>query len=165
VTKPTITKRDKPNLGSGKTRLAKRPKKGEVAPVFDSLFGARPAQPTPDPLSTVVLTGDIEADALAEVDAYRSALYRAEQERLDQYRELVNDPEYWCVICFQNRKQKEEFLEKLQLLDLGDKYLDGLKVAERLGVEIEPINLPRPKTPKTPVLLRKVPIIKRGGEA
>ena len=157
---------NKPNLSGSKTRkLAKRPPQGFVPPVFDSLFGGHPAQQTPDPFEGIDYTGDPETDAQAEVDAYRSALYRAEQERLDQYRTEINDPEYFLCICFQTRAQKEEFLGKLALLDLGDKYLDGLKVAQRLGIEIEPINLPRTSTPKTPVLLRKAKIIKKGGEA
>ena len=56
------------------------------------------------------------------------------------------DTEYWCAFYFHTRAQKEEFLRKLGLLDLGDKYLDGLDVAERLGVEIQEPSPPIPGT-------------------
>lgn len=44
----------------------------------------------------------------------------------------------------------------LDLLDIGDKYLDGLLVAERLGVPLDVINLSAKEVRKAPVLLRKV---------
>jgi len=47
------------------------------------------------------------------------------------------DSEYWFCVCFQTREQKEEFLEKMKWLDLGDKYLDGLEVAERQELKLD----------------------------
>lgn len=47
------------------------------------------------------------------------------------------DSEYWVAICFQTREQKEEFLQKTGLIKYGDKYLDGIIVAEELGVELK----------------------------
>jgi hypothetical protein len=157
-------KANKPQLGIGGKLKLKRPEKGEIAPVFDSLFGAHPAEATPNPLSEMEYTGDAEVDAQAEIDHYRSALYRAEQEKRDLFRTLLLDTEYYICICFQSRTQKEEFLEKIGWFDLGDKYLDGLKVAERLGIDIEPVNLPKPPPPKTPKPLRNVQIIRKGGD-
>ncbi len=46
------------------------------------------------------------------------------------------DSEYWVALCFQSRKQKEEFLKITGLGALGDKYLDGMAVAEMVGVEL-----------------------------
>lgn len=40
------------------------------------------------------------------------------------------------AICFQSREQKEEFLRLAGWLQLGDKYLDGLEVAEKMGMQI-----------------------------
>ena len=166
MARPNITA-NKPQLARGGTQSVKLPKvqKGEIAPNFDSLFGAFPAEPTPNPLDGIEYTGDAEVDALTEIDGYRSAFYKAEREKLDLFRTLLLDTEYYAILCFQSRAQKEEFLGKIGWLDLGDKYLDGLKVAERLKVEIEPINLPQPAPPKMPKLLRQVPIIplKKGG--
>ena len=60
----------------------------------------------------------------------------------------ATDSEYWFAVCFQTREQKEEFLEKLKLMEIGDKYLDGMEVAKALGIELESRvpDLPRVKT-------------------
>ncbi len=55
------------------------------------------------------------------------------------------DSEYWFAICFQTREQKEEFLKKLGLFEIGDKYLDGMKVAKKLGVTLESRVPPMPQ--------------------
>lgn len=68
---------------------------------------------------------------------------RAKAER-DVFMENV-DSEYWCCFCFQTRTQKEEFLQKLGLLELGDKYLDGIEVAKALKV---PLDAPVPSVRK-----------------
>jgi len=46
------------------------------------------------------------------------------------------DSEYWICVGFQSREQKEEFLRLTGIDRLGDKYLDGMKVAGLLGVEL-----------------------------
>mgnify|MGYP001577400162 CR=1 FL=1 len=46
------------------------------------------------------------------------------------------DSEYWVAICFQSREQKEEFLRLAGWLQFGDKYLDGLEVADKMGMKI-----------------------------
>ena len=127
-----------------------RPAKGMVKPAFDSLFN-----PTiPNPLDALGYPGDLEEDARAEVSAALATILAERKQKRDAYR-LMADTEYWCCICFQSRAQKEEFLQKMGWLPFGDKYLDGLKIAELAGLDIEPIDLPAPKgTTKTPKLLR-----------
>ena len=49
----------------------------------------------------------------------------------------VGDSEYWICMCFQTREQKEEFLTKLNLIQYGDKYLDGMQVAKELNINLE----------------------------
>lgn len=49
---------------------------------------------------------------------------------------LATDSEYFACLCFQTREQKETFLTKLNLLQYGDKYLDGQLVAKALGVDL-----------------------------
>lgn len=73
----------------------------------------------------------------------------------------ATDSEYWCAFCFQTRDQKEEFLKKLQLIELGDKYLDGLQVAKVLGVKIES---PTPAFPKIKKDRAWERFTKKGGE-
>ena len=108
-------------------------------------------------------TGNFEADAQEEVSEILSAIKREKKERRDKYRLLV-DPEFWFCVCFQSRQQKEEFLEKSGFGGVGgDKYLDGLKLAEALGVEINPVNLETKPPPLAPKLLRGRPNIKKKG--
>jgi hypothetical protein len=47
------------------------------------------------------------------------------------------DSEYWCCLCFQTRAQKDEFLARMGWADLGDKYLDGLAIAQKQGLKLE----------------------------
>ena len=47
------------------------------------------------------------------------------------------DSEYWFCVCFQTRAQKDEFLQRMGWAELGDKYLDGLAVAEAQGLALE----------------------------
>lgn len=91
--------------------------------------------PDPDPLAGVEYTGDLEVDALTELDAIQVAFRdrrRQEERRFKQ----ATDSEFWVAICFESREQKESFLRNAALSDLGDKYLDGTRVAQALGVDL-----------------------------
>jgi hypothetical protein len=93
---------------------------------------ARIAQaPLPDPTVGVVYTGDLEQDATAELTALQKGFRdRAAQEQA-RYWQAV-DSEHWICVCFKTREAKEEFLRTFNLLQHGDKYLDGDKVARTL---------------------------------
>ena len=56
-----------------------------------------------------------------------------------------NDGEYWVALCFQTRAQKEEFLQKVGWMHLGDKYIDGMELAELLGISLESEVPPLPR--------------------
>lgn len=131
---------------------------GEQRPVFDSLFGAFPAEKIENPLDKIDLDGTPEERADAEVSAALQHILDEKQKRRDQYRTMV-DHEFWVAICFQNRDQKERFIELMGWTDLGNKYIDGLKVAERLNVAIEPENLPIKDVRPAPKLLRRDDLI------
>lgn len=40
-------------------------------------------------------------------------------------------------MCFDCREEKERFLQRAGLMDIGDKYLDGREVANRLAIELD----------------------------
>ena len=46
------------------------------------------------------------------------------------------DSEYWFAIAFPLRDDKDSFLAEYGLRKLGDKYLDGMAVARKLGGEL-----------------------------
>lgn len=66
------------------------------------------------------------------------------------------DSEYWICLGFQNRAQKEEFLRMTGLIELGDKYLDGVAAADVLGVELTVETPPVPKFKVDKKLLKLV---------
>jgi hypothetical protein len=136
--------------------------KNEIAPNFNSLFGDPPFEKIPNPMDGKY--GDnVQNDVNLEISETLKLFLEAKKERRDAWR-LKVDTEYWFAVCFQSREQKNEFLEKMGIIHLGDKYIDGLKLSEKLGVPIKPINLPKRNPPKLNVILKKVPIIKKGGE-
>jgi len=103
----------------------------------------------PDALAGLPITGDVEKDAKNECDAMLEGFAKAGEkthakdgyfkgkEKLENERyKLATDTEFWACLVFKSRDQKEAFLKAAGLYELGDKYLDGVKVAEKLGVAI-----------------------------
>ena len=152
------------NLGSGKGRKINRVRPGEVAPNFDSLFDAAGVR---NPLAKLQDTGDMTENAEQEISATLAAIKAEKKQRRDQYR-VLTDPNFYLVVCFQSTDQKDEFLEKSGWAAEGTKYLDGLELAGQLGVDVQPINLPRKSVRPAPKALRGHEFIEpeqEGGEA
>lgn len=80
-------------------------------------------------------TGDAEVDSAADLDAVQAG-FRARAKDDQSRKALATDTEYWACLCFQTRSQKEAFLKALGLIDLGDKYINGVDAAEILGIRI-----------------------------
>jgi hypothetical protein len=100
--------------------------------IVDGLLGDEPVS---DPLAGVPVTGDIETDAKAELNALQQA-YQDRAKREDQRFRLAVDSEYWVAVCFVSRADKEAFLRATGLNALGaDKYLDGYAAADILNVD------------------------------
>lgn len=74
---------------------------------------------------------DNQQEASALLESFK-AKNQAEQLRFT----VATDSEYWFCLCFQTRAQKVAFLEAMGWMDIGDKYLDGTAVAERLGIDL-----------------------------
>ena len=94
----------------------------------------------PDPLADVVTSDSMEADSLAEMKALKSAFGSDGRSFKDIAREKRQreDSEYWFCVVFQSREQKEEFLRNSGLIADGDKYINGVAAAEKLGVPLTP---------------------------
>lgn len=93
-------------------------------------------EPEPDPLANVDYTGDLETDAHTELNAVQQA-FRDRAKREEERFRLATDSEYWFVLCFKTRADKETFLTRAKLLGIGDKYLDGYAAARVLGVPMD----------------------------
>lgn len=118
------------------------PKRVEV-PVFEAAdfeaadfeaatFGA--AGEWIDPLADVPFTGDPEADNIVELAKVKTIFMQKTVDE-NKRREKATDSEYWCCLCFQNREQVEAFLRAVAE-DPNDKYIDGQRLAKRLGIEV-----------------------------
>lgn len=93
------------------------------------------ANPPPQYVEMPENTGDAEADSMADLDAVQAGFRKRAADDASR-KALATDTEYWACLCFQTRAQKDAFLAALDLLSIGDKYLDGREVAKKLGVEI-----------------------------
>lgn len=95
------------------------------------------ADTVPDPMASVEYPGepDVESDSKLEAAAVLAAFKRR---RKDEDRRFMDatDSEFWVAFCFRNRDDKERFLKLAKLAQLGDKYIDGHKAAQVLGVDL-----------------------------
>lgn len=108
--------------------LSKKPKAKKPA------FGKQPA---PNPLDGVAYADppNLEADSAAELNAMQQAFKDRATLEKDRFCDAT-DSEYWVAMCFRTRADKERFLKALNLAQLGDKYIDGHKAAQLLGVDL-----------------------------
>jgi hypothetical protein len=149
---------DKPRGGRAKIERPQRPPRGTQWPKFDTLFN-----PITDVLEGFEPTDDQEDNATQIMDRVAEGFINADQRKLDDYRAMVSG-DFYFVVCFQSGDQKYEFLDKAGMTHLGDLYIDGLKLAKLLGVDVAPIPLPTREPKRMPRLLRDIQIIPRGGE-
>lgn len=86
-------------------------------------------------------TGNAEVDSKADLDELQAGFRKRAKDEGKRF-EQATDTEYWCAIAFQTREQKEAFLKALNLMEVGDKYLDGQQVAQVLGIELPDSDVP-----------------------
>lgn len=99
------------------------------------------AKPMPKYVEVPEPTGNAEVDSTADLDAVQAGFRKRAKDEGKRFA-LATDTEYWACLCFQTREQKEAFLSALNILSLGDKYLDGQEVAKVLGVKIPDADVP-----------------------
>lgn len=96
-----------------------------------------PKSEVPDPLADVPVTGNVEVDAAVELDALAQGFRdrrKAEEKRFKN----ATDSEYWFAVCFSTREDKEKFVKAVgNPKTLGDKYIDGYKLAAALGLDLD----------------------------
>lgn len=139
--------RKKITIDKGSKRL---PKAGEREPNFPSLLTAHPEGKSP--LLNMPETGDAEQNATDELGEVAQQIIAAKKEKRDEFR-VLTDPNFYLVVCFQSAAQCDEFAEKAGWKRSGA-FVNGLKVAEQIGVDIEPINMPKKINRPMPVALR-----------
>lgn len=95
------------------------------------------APKVPDPLADAAYVGEFEVDAASELDLLQAG-FRARRRAEDSRFRAATDSEYWFAVCFKTRAEKDLFLRLANLAQLGDKYLDGEKVAAILNIKEKP---------------------------
>lgn len=116
----------------GNSPLAGKPAKGRKSAGFMA-----PKSDVEDPLKDVPVTGNVEVDASAELDALAEG-FRARRDQEAKRFKNATDSEYWFAVCFKTREDKEAFIKAIGNPNtLGDKYIDGHQLAKALGVDID----------------------------
>lgn len=82
-----------------------------------------------------------EEAATQEVSAVLAAFKQRAKNEQERFM-LATDSEYWVGLCFQTRAQKEAFLAGANLLQHGDKYIDGELLAKRMGIALPDADVP-----------------------
>lgn len=99
------------------------------------------ANPPPVYVELPDQTGNAEIDSLADLGAVADGFRKRAKDESTRF-ELAVDTEYWACLCFQTREQKEVFLAALNLLQFGNKYIDGQLAAKELGIKLPDGNVP-----------------------
>ncbi len=93
-----------------------------------------------DPLEDVEYSDDLEASADSEMSEILRQIKERRQADRDRFR-VARDPDYFVVLCFQSRDQRNEFLAKSEWGQRDEKYLNGLEICRRLGIDVQPIKI------------------------
>jgi hypothetical protein len=88
-----------------------------------------------DPLENLERTGNVIEDSKPEISETLKAFKAAANNETKTFEDNT-DTEFWFTVVFQNRAQKDAFLEKTGWVDNHDKYLDGEVLAETMGIEL-----------------------------
>lgn len=140
-----------PKLTLNKTAGPSLTSKGK--PNFDTLLGAHPTE-IPNLTESVDKDGTLEEAAQRELGAVGQAIAEAKRAQYDYFRASTS-PDFYVVVCFQTPDQRDEFVTRAGWGVKGDRFLDGLEIAARLGVDIQPIPIEPRRLPRVPRLLRK----------
>lgn len=86
-----------------------------------------------------------EEEAKAEVTDYQLAIRQASANTRKSLEDQWNTDYYFCAF-FANQTQRDQFLQKAGALGLiKDNFINGQKLAELLGIDIEPQQIVTPK--------------------
>ena len=107
------------------------------------------ANPLPAYYSPPAMTGNAEIDSAADLTELQSGFRKRALDESNRFASAT-DSEYWAVISFQTREQKEAFLTALKILHLGDneRYYDGVELAKAMGIKLPESNIKHRSQPK-----------------
>ena len=100
-------------------------------------------QPESDPFAEVDFDGDLEQDIATETSVLLQGFKDRAKQEAERF-ELATDTEFWFAVGFKSREQKELFLQAMNWLQYGDKYLDGNRIARKAGIGLPEVKLSNP---------------------
>lgn len=74
---------------------------------------------------------ELETQCVAELDDVAKSFRSRMANENKRFRDMC-DTEYWCCVCFTSRKQRDEFLESIEM-NPDEKYIDGREIARKIG--------------------------------
>ena len=126
-----------------KERIAikRRPrlKPGQARPDIDTLLNG-----ADNALEDVEWPGDLQGDSDVGMSVMLQEIIARRKHDRERYRDLYDD-DYYLVVVFQASRQKEQFIQGAQWPILDKRFVDGLLLADKLGVEVDEIILELPK--------------------
>jgi hypothetical protein len=139
---------DKINQAKAKALAAKEGARLKIADARMQAAEAKRMATAPKFVTMPEQTGNAEQDAKADLTELQAGFRSRASAEASRFA-LATDSEFWGVICFQTREQRDVFFTSLGLLEFGDsRYYDGVEVAQKLGIQLPEANLtfrPEPK--------------------
>ncbi|XAO35606.1 hypothetical protein SEA_MORGANA_172 [Gordonia phage Morgana] len=94
------------------------------------------AQPHPDPFAGIDYTDDLAVDCRLEFDALADAFRRGPDSDWYERHGAIDDSSHWFAVAFDSRADKDKFLRLSGWDTVGNKYLDGSKLAQVHQIEL-----------------------------
>ena len=128
IKKPVINLASKVGIG--------RIEKVDIAPI-------EILQPESDPFANTEWDNNLEKDIATETSILLQGFKDRAKQEAERF-ELATDTEFWFAVGFKSREQKELFLQAMNWLQYGDKYLDGNRIARKAGISLPEVKLSNP---------------------
>lgn len=103
--------------------------------------GLFPEDAPDDPVGEIDYPGTADGDMKATLDAVGSAFAKRAKAEAQRFKNAT-DSEYWFAVVFETREQKEAFLRFMKWQKEGDKYLDGIRLAEKVKCPLPAAEVP-----------------------
>jgi ABC-type phosphonate transport system ATPase subunit len=114
-------------------------KPGQVHPDIDTLLNG-----ADNALEDVEWPGDLQGDADVGMSVMLQEIIARRKHDRERYRDLYDD-DYYLVVVFQASRQKAQFLQQSAWPVIDKRFVDGLRLAGMLGIEVNEIILELPK--------------------
>jgi len=89
----------------------------------------------PHVLDGMEVTGDLQTDAKAELDAVSQG-FRDRKAKEAERMELATNSDYWFCVCFATMDQRDAFLAATGWREHGTRFLDGRDIARRMDIDL-----------------------------